>query len=251
MAVYYRTKGFIFKKDDRSEADRVFSIFTKDFGKIEIRARAIRKITSKLRAGIDKFYFSEVEFIQGKNHKTLTDAVAIEKNDCSQNFEKMIIYNKIAEVLDKFIKGQEKDEKLWNLISDIFKKINSQKLTADATRLLYFYFMWNFFSELGYMPETQKCVKCCEKLNPYNLYFSNKDGGIVCKNCTAENYYDKETCSEGCRRINSDVVKILRLIFNKDWQVLSRLKIEHLSLNLLNQLSENYYLYMLSSHSFS
>src|SRR3989344_8727154 len=107
MTTYYKTKGFVLKKNDRSEADRIFTIFTDDFGKIEIRARAIRKITSKLRAGIDVFYFSEVEFIQRKNHKTLTDAVAIEKNDCSQNFEKMIIYNKIAEVLDKFIKGQE------------------------------------------------------------------------------------------------------------------------------------------------
>lgn len=250
MAIYYRTKGFVFKKDDRSEADRVFSVFTEDFGKIEIRGRAIRKITSKLRGGIDKFYFSEVEFIQGKNHKTLTDAILIEKADCSYNFEKLVIYNKIAEILDKFIKGQEKDEKLWNLISDTFQKANSQKLTADATQLLYLYFMWNFFSELGYMPETKMCVKCCEKLNPYNLYFSNKEGGIVCKNCTAEDR-NEENYSENCREINSDIVKILRLIFKKDWQVLSRLKMEQLSRNLLNQLSENYYLHMLSSHSFS
>ncbi len=243
MAIYYRTKGFVFKKDDRSEADRIFTIFTEDFGKLEVRARAIRKITSKLRGGINKFYLSGVEFIQGKNHKTLTDAVVIEKINCSQNFEKLIILNKIAELLNSFIKGQEKDEKLWNLISDIFQKINNQKLTADTVRLLYFYFMWNFFSELGYKPEVQRCVKCSEKLNPYYLYFSSKEGGILCKKCFS---LDKIAI-----KVSSDIVKILRLILKKDWQILSRLKIEMLSQKLLNQLSENYYLYMLSSHSFS
>lgn len=244
MAIYYRTKGFVFKKDDRSEADRIFAIFTKDFGKIEVRARAIRKITSKLRGGIDTFCLSEVEFIQGKNYKTLTDSIAVEKfNGIIQNLEKLIILNKIAELLNSFIKGQEKDEKLWNLISDIFQKLDKHELTDNGQQLLYLYFFWNFFSELGYMPEIQKCAKCREKLNPYSLYFSNKEGGVVCKKCFR--------LGNEAQKINSDIVKILRLIFKKDWQTISRLKIELLSQNLLKQISDNYYLYMLSAHSFS
>jgi len=255
MAVYYRTRGFVFKKEDRSEADRVFAIFTEDFGKIEIRARAIRKIASKLRGGIDTFCFSEVEFIQGKNHKTLTDATALERfNGITQNFEKLIIFNKIAEVLDNFIKGQEKDEKLWNLISDIFYKLNNRQLTNNSQQLLYFYFLWNFFSELGYMPETKKCAKCHEKLNPYNLYFSNKEGGIICGNCVrkkTEGLIESETLRverpEPCRRINSDIVKILRIILQKDWQILNRLKIEPSSLQLLKEISNNYCFYIYTS----
>ncbi|MEK7080665.1 MAG: DNA repair protein RecO [Patescibacteria group bacterium] len=248
MTTYYRTKGFVFKKNDRSEADRIFTIFTEDFGKIEIRARAIRKITSKLRGGIDKFCLSEVEFIQGKNHKTLTDAVTVERFNCiAQNIEKLIISNKIAEVLDNFIKGQEKDEKLWNLILGIFEKLNSQQSAPIRHQLLYYYFFWNFFSELGYMPEIQKCAKCHEKLDPCGLYFSNVDGGVICDNCAGK----KTEGPEPCRRINSDIVKILRLILKKDWQVLSRLKIESFSQNLLGQISDNYHLYMLSNNSFS
>lgn len=244
MAVYYRTKGFVFKKNDRSEADKVFSVFTEDFGKLEIRARAIRKITSKLRAGIDRFCLSEVEFIQGKNYKTLTDAVVIKRfNGAPWSVEKLIIFNKIADVLDNFIKGQEKDESIFNLIGEIFEKLNGRQLAFDSQQLLYFYFFWNFFSELGYMPEIQKCAKCHEKLNPYSLYFSNIDGGVICKKCfRADN---------GAKKINSDIVKMLRLILKKDWQILNRLRVEPLSKNLLKQISDNYYLYMLSLHSFS
>ena len=241
MAVYYRTKGFVFKKNNRSEADRIFTIFTEDFGKIEIRARAIRKITSKLRGGIDMFCLSEIEFIQGKNHKTLTDAVALQRfKSITQNFEKTAFSNKISEVLDNFIKGQERDVAIFNLISEVFEKLNSLQLTTDSQQLLYYYFFWNFFSELGYMPEAQKCAKCHEKLNPHDLYFSNKEGGVICGNCAGKKTKDPEPCL----RINSDIVKILRLIIKKDWQILSRLKIENSSLQLLEKISNNYHFHI-------
>ena len=49
MAVHYRTNAIVFKKEDQSEADRIFTVFTHDFGKLDIRAKAIRKINSKLK----------------------------------------------------------------------------------------------------------------------------------------------------------------------------------------------------------
>ncbi|KPJ55867.1 hypothetical protein AMJ49_06190, partial [Parcubacteria bacterium DG_74_2] len=66
------------KKIDQGEWDRIFIIYTRDFGKLKVLARAERKIKSKLRAGLELFYLSEIEFIQGKNYKTLTNAVLIE-----------------------------------------------------------------------------------------------------------------------------------------------------------------------------
>ena len=51
MFTHYRTKGFILKKRNQGEANQLFTVFTKDFGRIEILGKSIRKITSKLRAG--------------------------------------------------------------------------------------------------------------------------------------------------------------------------------------------------------
>ena len=79
MTTRYKTRAFVFKKNDVNESDRVFSVFTDDFGRLDIFAKAIRKNVSKLRSGIDIFFFSEIEFIQGKNRKTLTDAVLKDK----------------------------------------------------------------------------------------------------------------------------------------------------------------------------
>lgn len=243
MATRYRTKGLIFKKKDIYESDKVFSVFTYDFGRLDIFAKAIRKITSKLRGGAEIFSLSEIEFIQGKNRKTLTDAIFINRfNNISKDLEKLKIANKIIQVLDNFIKGQEKDENIWNLTIDAFEKINSPALAGQKKQLAYYYFLWNFFDISGYKPEVSLCAACKIKLNPYNLYFCNQEGGIICKNC----FFNKKDA----KKINSNIVKIMRLFLKRDWDTLQKLKIELSSFCLLKEISENYYLYLLSSHSF-
>lgn len=225
--MHYRTQGFVFKKEDINEADRFFSVYTKDFGKIEVRGKALRKINSKLRGGIDNFYFSEIEFIQGKNFKTLTDATVLEKPPLS--LSKLEFFKKISELLNDFIKGEQKDKKIYDLLINTLNK---------PFQISYYYFFWNFFSELGYCPETSKCGKCLGNLNPYSLNFSNKIGGVICKNCAK---FDG-----AAKKINSDIVKILRLILKKDKNVLNKLKIDYASEKLLQDISDSYYIYMKS-----
>lgn len=243
MTTKYKTPAFIFKKTDRNESDKLFSVFTKDFGRLDVSAKALRKHTSKLRSGIDIFFLSEIEFIQGKNKKTLTDAVAIERfNNISKNLVKFKIAHRIGEVLDNFIKGQEEDIKVFNLLKEVFCKLNNQELTDKKCIMVYHYFLWNVLSLLGYRPEVADCGGCKSKLNQNEVYFSNKIGGAVCHKCSID--------ENMARKINADVVKILRLIFVKDWDVLSKIKMENFSHKLLGEISNNYYSYILSSHSF-
>ena len=151
MFFHYRSLGLIIKKDDRGEADQLFTVYTKDFGKLEILAKSIRKIYSKLRQGTEIFYLSEIEFIQGKGYKTLTSASPIEKfKNLRQDLNRLKTAYQMAEVLDDFIKGPEIDEKIWNLMVQIFRKINDPKFPAKNLQLVYRYFLFSFVSFLGY-----------------------------------------------------------------------------------------------------
>ena len=257
MNLHYSTEGFVFKKEDRLEADRIFSVFTRDFGRIGIFAKAIRKINSKLRGNIEIFYLSKVEFIQGKNRKTLTDTASIEKFKNIENIpENLGIAYKISDVLDSFIRGEEKDDNIFDLLDETFSKLNDLQfrtspsyaapndkfsLPADKQELIYLYFLWNFVFILGHGPELSRCSVCFQKLNPDNLCFSNKEGGIICKNCAG--------IKKDALMIKSDVVKILRIILKKDWDMLLKLKIEKSSQNDLKRISEEYSQYLLSNYS--
>lgn len=244
MTTRYKTRAFVFKKNDINESDRIFSVFTDDFGRLDIFAKAIRKNVSKLRSGIDIFFMSEIEFIQGKNRKTLTDAVLVEKyNNIFQDLERFKIANKIGEVLDNFMRGEEKDKEIFDLLNESMEKLNECSPVKNGSKLsVYCYFLWNFISLMGYRPQVYKCNVCHEKLEPHNIYFSYKLGGIICRKCL-----DQDASAQ---KINSDIIKILRIILKREWHILSKLKIETPSQKLFYIVSENYYRYILSSHSF-
>ena len=215
MAVHYLTQGFILKKDNLREADQVFTVFTKDFGKLKIIGKAIRKIKSKLRSGADLFYLSEIEFIQGKTHKILTDAFVVNKfKNIKEDQEKLEIAYQIAEAADNLIKGSEKDEKIFNLLDEVFNKLNNCSLFLVHCSLIYYYFLWNLLSILGYQIDLYHCHICQKRLKPEKFYF-NPGEGIICSTCYKE---------EGAE-VSPGVIKILRLFLKKDWDILSKLKI--------------------------
>src|SRR6185436_14856380 len=96
-----------------------------------------------------------------KNKKTLTDAVLVKKfNGVAKVPEKLEIALRVSALLDQFIRGQQLDEKNWNLIIDFFEKLDAQALPVTNSKLAYHYFFWNFISILGYKPELFKCVHC-------------------------------------------------------------------------------------------
>lgn len=154
MFIHYRTQGFIIKVADQAEADQLFTLYTKDFGKIEVLGKSIRKIKSKLRGGMQLFYLSEIEFIQGKNYKTLTDALLINNFfKIRHSLEKIEVAERILVVLDSLIKGQEADQEIWKLLNETLILLDEWKLKLEKNKLFYYYFFWNFISVLGYQPE--------------------------------------------------------------------------------------------------
>jgi len=234
MFLHYRTRGFILKKVDRGETDRIFTIYTKDFGKLELLAKAERKIKSKLRGGLELFYLSEIEFIQGKTYKTLTDTILIDNfKNLRGNLKRLAIAYRISEIFDTLVKGQEPDEKLWQLLAEVFEKLNTLHLRSSTLHLVYHYFLWNLLSILGYQPELYNCSLCQKKVAPEKLYFGLKEGGIICQNCFKS--------AKQASQIKPEIIKILRLILKQDWPTLSKLKIEAKYLKELSFVSQDYF----------
>jgi len=277
MFTHYRTQGFILKKTDQGEADRIFTIYTKDFGKLEILAKAERKIKSKLKGGLGLFYLSEIEFVQGRTHKTLTDAILIENfPNLRKDLEKLPIAYGISEVLDNLIKGQEPDEKIWHLLNETFNKLNNSQLPTTNYQLLYYYFLWNLLSISGYQPELYNCSLCQKNLLPEKLYFNSKEGGIICQSCfkklklveedkSSSSPTERAKRSEGGKErtffdfaaarvgkeVDPETVKILRIILEKNWPLLSKLKVEEKYLKGLDSVSKNYLSFLVDEASAS
>ncbi|MDO8524489.1 MAG: DNA repair protein RecO [bacterium] len=228
---HYRTKGIVLSKKDSGEADQIFALYTQYFGKIELVGKAIRKITSKLKAGIDVFYFIEVEFIQGKNRKTLTDAIVIDKFlEIRKNSEALACVGQIAEVADCLTITERKDEEIWRLLLVIFQKFN-YKLLTNNYKLISHYFLWNFFTLLGYSPELYSCPICSSKLLPETFFLSPLHGGVVCWRC----------CNFPATEIMVDSVKLIRFFIKEPIEKVERLSIWENDLQNLNKAFKVYF----------
>jgi DNA repair protein RecO (recombination protein O) len=233
MFTLYRTQGIILSKKDRGEADRIFTFYTKDFGRLELTAKAVRKIKSKLRAGLELFYFSEIEFIQGKNQKTITDVVLLDKfKDIRKDVDKLKVAYQISSLAEKLLRGQEKEERIWKLFSEVFQRLNSPAVKGFKAVSLYHYFLWNFFSLLGYRLDFYNCFFCRKRVTLDKLFSSVRDGGLVCKNCVKK--------SSEADSISPDLIKIIRIFYKRDLATLGRIKAEESVLESLNDISRKY-----------
>ncbi len=249
MFIHHRTQGFVLKKEGRREADQLFTIFTKDYGKLEISGRAVRKISSKLSSGVELFSLSEIEFIQGKSRKTLTDAVLIEKFAAiKKSLRRLRMAYKVSEVLDALVSNREPDEKIWRLLIETFTKLNTELPFTEAKvkmrtkfssqenwklEMVYYYFFWNFISILGYRPELYCCVHCRKKIISPENYFSQKEGGVICQSCLNDG-----------QKITPETIKILRIILKRDWMILLKLKISLQYLKELSVVSKKCFLFL-------
>ncbi len=242
MFIHYQSSGFILREKDFREADRIFTIYTKEFGKLKFLAKGARKIKSKLRGGLKLFAFSEIKFIQGKGYRTLTDStVKDEFIKISGSLIKLKTAYKIAEVLDCLTREEDPDKKIWELLKKTLEKLNNCQPKADICRLIYYYYFWNLINLIGVKPSIHNCILCQQKLHLPPFYFSSRHGGILCKKCF-------EKAQEGID-VELETIKILKIILKRDWILLLRLKLRKEHLRSLKRLTDNYYFYLLQELS--
>ncbi len=188
MFVRYRTEAIFLKKLKRFEADEYLIAYSRDFGKLGVTGKSIRKIKSKLRSSSELFCHSDIEFVRGRYYNILTDSQLIDSfSKTKSELGKMSIAFKMANLLDSFLAEEEKDEELWLFIKKSFYFLDSfRNGQVDDLKSFYFYFAFKFLELLGYRPEMGNCVVDGSKSGET---FSPRNGGFICEVC-AKNIKD-------------------------------------------------------------
>ncbi len=184
----YLTEGIFLKKYQRFDSDQHLIAYTKDFGKIGLTGKSIRKMKSKLKSNSELFCYSEIEFIRGRNYNILTDSSLINLFSATRkDLGKLSVAFKLANLVESFLPEEEKEEKLWDFISDSFILLNDYNLEEESSlkiqklQSFYYYFSFKFLDILGYRPEIGDCM--IDK-NQESLIFSPREGGLICQICS-------------------------------------------------------------------
>ena len=148
----YTSEGIVLKRRNSGEADRLLTIFTKDQGKLQIKAVGVRKITSRRSAHIELLNHVTLSLHKGKAAPILTEAVTVENySDIKSDLRRVGLAYHICELIDALCaEGQEQRGifyLLQNILADISKEGNIlQKMYDFEIELLH---------QLGFYPKTE------------------------------------------------------------------------------------------------
>ena len=202
------TKAFVIHSIKFKEYDRIYTLFTEEFGKIQARGRGVRKIRSKMGPHLQALNIVKVNLSEGKIWYTITGVAQGENIFSLSNFneDKFKMNSYICEVLKKTLPEEQEQKELFTELETVFKKISDLPLYLAKS-----VFLLQYMKFTGHNIELYECLKCGVKDTDFS--FKIEDNGIVCKKC-----------SPYSNIINPEYLKYLKIIEDENLEYIDRLK---------------------------
>ena len=181
---YKNSLCFVLKSVNYRDADKIYTLYSQEEGRISAIARGVRKISSKRAGGLDTLNLASLTYFGGKNgHKTITEVKSLKSfRRLKANPGKVAVAYKIIALLLKHVEEDSPDSKLFSALEKTLNLLDDS-VVSDVAVLSYFYI--HFMYSLGYRLQLTKCSFCGDKLRREwgSAWFSIEKGGLVCPLC--------------------------------------------------------------------
>lgn len=128
FAQFSTAEGVILKRRSSGEADRILTIFTRQFGKLRVIAKGIRKIQSKRAPHLE--VFRRVRFSTSTSNPIpyLTEVESIGDNQFSLiNLRSVTGAYYICELVDAFLPEKMENEEVYELLLRALRSLQTEK----------------------------------------------------------------------------------------------------------------------------
>jgi DNA repair protein RecO (recombination protein O) len=225
----YRTHAVILRRRDFRDADRILTVFTPNYGKLELIAKGVRKTTSRKAGHLELFNHTALLVAQARTWDIITEAVGVESfSALRQDLDKISQASYLCELIDAFTESGDDNQPMWELLLIALGELDATNAALDPELLLH-WFELHILSLAGFQPQLFQCLVCDTEIEPETNFISLAEGGIFCPTC-AQSRHDLEP-------IEADVLKVLRFLQSRPWanvrKVTVRAHIMHKVDNLL------------------
>jgi DNA repair protein RecO (recombination protein O) len=211
----YKVDALILKKRNYQEADRIVTIFGRGTGKETVRARAVRKIKSKLAGHLETFTRADLLIAEGKGFDIIAQAQTHEAfSHLRHDFVRMAEAFYGFELLDKVTPEGYKDSALFDFMVKYLRAINDAH--HDHLTLIRHAMEIQLLETLGFAPQFQRCEKCNEKFD--GLAFFHSADGV---------FYHKDHKPLGVQtvQVSFDTLKVLQFLLKNTFEQIQKLAI--------------------------
>lgn len=180
----FTTECIVLKNINYKEADKIFTLYSRDRGKITAVAKGIRKISSRRKGIIDTFNHIKVSITESSNSfDYLTEVVPVTTfNYLKANLEYSVLGYYILELCERLTENNDPNENIFELLLKTLRLLETQLLDP---KIVVSYFEVSLVRSLGYELKFDSCVTCRKAFSlDWGTYRINLAlGGLACDDC--------------------------------------------------------------------
>ena len=215
MGSTFPTKAIILNRRDWREADRLVSVYTPDYGRLNLLARGARKAGSKLAPHLEPISLSRLLVVRGRKMNYVGAAMMDEaflniKNDLN----KLYFAGKALSLFTRLVKEDEADPELFAWLEKWLFNLEAaggqEPLEKQDGRFRLALFTWRLLAIFGYAPRLDKCVVCGRSLQAGKNQFDLSKGGLVCGDCVR--LPENQPVNGSLLPLSDNCIKLLRLV---------------------------------------
>jgi len=162
----------VIKSINYSEADKILTVFGKNFGKYPLFARSIRKIASKNRGNMQTLWTSKISFHEGKGMPLLTESESVNSIDFDSKSLDIKNVERILFLLNHLLEEYDPYPNIFDLLQRVLEK----RLSLESVNK----FRLKFLKEAGFLKDLSVC-NICGKDDV--KYIDLKNFALICENC--------------------------------------------------------------------
>jgi DNA repair protein RecO (recombination protein O) len=202
----------VLRKLDYGEADRIYTLLTREQGKVGAIARGVRRPTSRLSSALELFSQVDVQLARGRNLDVIVEVVRVPGPRIQADVERTAHASLIAELADRVSEERHPVDGIYELTVAALAELAREPEPRRASA----YFVTVALDLLGYAPQLSSCASCGRTLAEASAAFSPVAGGFLCPDCA----------QPGMHLVSVSVVKVLRLMAAGDIELYRRLKLD-------------------------
>lgn len=185
---FIKSEAIVLRTKNLREADKLITLYTRNYGKVQAVAKGLRKVKSRYGASLEIFSHNQVMLYTktNKDIATITGCKLIRPfYSLRESYFKYSMASYLLELVDKLSDYREINEEIFRLLDKSFSIMEASILKTRENYLsLWNWFVLKILDYSGYKMSLSSCVVCRKQVSlGQSVTISLSEGGVVCREC--------------------------------------------------------------------
>jgi len=230
----FTVEAVVLKTDDFGDANRVVTLFTKEYGKLEVNAYGCRRSRSSLSGAMQMFNHISAQLTRGAKVDTIRDADILNFYDSlTKDLERLAYASLFFEIVNRMTFPRQQELETFDLLTKSLPVLSTRN-----PRIAALIGACQFMETSGVQLNFSRCVHCRKEIVG-DAAISLLDGGAVCMDCI--------DAAQDCRPYPEALRKTFDIMLGFNWRADNKLTFNTRQLNAAENFFVDYVQFVLGN----